>query len=312
MNELFMIVICIVVLIMVLLLSWRLISKKLTIEKVKKRTDEEKLKDINKALNIYGFLFDIKQDIVYSSMYSPQRKFGYCRLYDELAPSLNMKIDCEPIYFQYDGRRWLIEFWKGQYGMTTGGEVGVYVTDKDDVNIPGIFSGTFYESISDNELLQMQYTLKKDGKQVIERKEKHWWLTGFDVGIFSEPEQLSLEIQITFPYLNMQKAFIEGLYYAGYKNNDIVIRGRMVQIVFTSPKTKQPQKYNKIYLVFIQILNKFYCNLFNWITRDFTRTIDKIDFLRIYYPILFGIIANSKIAKKLETLYEDIQSYINK
>lgn len=72
-----------------------------------------------------------------------------------------MKIDCEPIYFQYDGRRWLIEFWKGQYGITTGAEVGVYVTDKKDVDIPGIFSGTFYESISDNELLQIEYVLKK-------------------------------------------------------------------------------------------------------------------------------------------------------
>lgn len=245
-------------------------------------------------------------------MYPPHRKFGYCRLYDELAPSLNMRIDCEPIYFQYDGRRWLIEFWKGQYGITTGAEVGVYVTDKKDVNIPGVFSGTFYESIPDNELLQMEYILKKDGKLVIERKEKHWWLTGFDVGIFSEVNQLSLEIKVTFPCWDMQKAFIEGLYYAGYKTNDITIRGRMVQIVFTSPKTKQPQKYNKTYLLFIQIINKFYCNLFNWITKDFTRTIDKIDFLRIYYPILFRIIANGKRAKKLNKLYEDMQSYINK
>lgn len=196
--------------------------------------------------------------------------------------------------------------------MTTGGEVGVYVTDKEDVNIPGIFSGTFYESISDNELLQMQYTLKKDGKELMKREGKHWWLTGFDVGIFSEPEQLSLDIQITFPHCDMQKAFIEGLYYAGYKTNDIMIRDKMVQISFTSPKTKQPQKYSKTYLVFIQMLNRFYCNLFNWITRNFTRTIDKIDFLRIYFPILFRIIANSKRVKKLEKFYEDIRSYKRK
>lgn len=307
-----MLVICIIVSMIVLILSWFLLRKKLAIKEVRKRSDEEKLKDINEALNIYGFLFDLRQDIVYSEMYPPQRKLGYCRLYDELAPSLNMKIDCEPIYFQYNGRRWLIEFWKGQYGMTTGGEVGIYVTDKEDVDIPGVFSGTFYESISDNELLQMEYILKKDGKRIIERKEKHWWLTGFDVGIFSEVDQLSLEIQITFPYWDMQKAFIEGLYYAGYKTNDIVITDRTVQIVFTRPKTKQPQKYNKVYLGFIQIINKFYCNLFNWITKDFTRTIDKIDLLRTYYPILFRIIANSKRAKKMDKLSEDIHSYINK
>ena len=60
------------------------------------------------------------------------------------------------------------------------------------------------------------------------------------------------------------------------------------------------------------MVNRFYCNLFNWITRDFTRTIDKIDFLRIYFPILFRIIANSKRVKKLEKFYEDIRSYKRK
>lgn len=311
MTQLLIWVICIVVLVIILLLSWLRMRRKIAIEEVMGRTDEEKLKDINKALNIYGFLFDVKQDIVYSSINPIQRKFGYCKLYDELAPSLNMIIECEPIYFQYQGRRWLIEFWKGQYGMTTGGEVGVYVTDKADIDIPGIFTGTFYESVSDKELLQMQYILKKDGKPIIERKEKHWWLTGFDVGIFSKPEKLTLEIQITFPYWKMQKAFVNGLYYAGYKTNEVIVDGNMVKIVFIKPKTEQPKKYNRLILVFIQILNKFYCNLFNWMTRDFIRTLDKIDFLRIYYPILFRIIGDSKRARKLEKAYENIQSYIN-
>ncbi len=195
MERSLILVVCMAVLtIMVLFLRWLWVRRKSAVEKVKERTDEQKLKDINEALNIYGFLFDLQQDIVYSSMYPPQRKLGYCSLYDELAPSLNMIIDCEPIYFQYGGRRWLIEFWKGQYGMTTGGEIGVYATDKEDLDIPGVFTGTFYENVSDYDLLQMEYILKKNGKKIIERGEKHWWLTGFDVGIFSEPEQLSLEI----------------------------------------------------------------------------------------------------------------------
>lgn len=275
--------------------SRSLLYRKSVIEEVNKRTDEEKLKDINEILSKYGFLFDVKQDIVYSSMYPPQRMFGYCRLYDELAPLLNMKMDCDPIYFQYDNKRWLIELWKGQYGITTGAEIGVYATDKGDVNIPGIFSGPFYKSVSDNELLQMQFTLKKDGKEIMERKEKHWWLTGFDVGTFSEPEQLSLDIQITFPYIDMEKAFIEGLYHAGYRSNDIIVRGTTVEVFFTSPKTKQPDRYSEVNLKLIQRMNRLYCNLFNLVTRDFTRTIDKIDFLRMYIPILLGIIVSSKI-----------------
>lgn len=296
-----------VLLIIILFIRWWLVRRKVAIEKVKERTDEQKLKDINEALSLYGFLFDIRQDIVYSSMYPQQRKLGYCKLYDELAPSLNMIIDCEPIYFKYDGRRWLIEFWKGQYGMTTGGEVGVYVTDKEDIDIPGVFSGAFYESVSDNELLKMKYILKKDGKEIIKRKEKHWWLTGFDVGIFSKAEQLSLEIQITFPNSNMQKAFIIGLGYAGYTTKDVTIVNKTVKVIFKTPKTKQPQKYRKWVKSYIQMLNRFYCKLFNWVTKDFTRTVDKIDFLRLYYPILFRLIANSKRAKRIQKLYEEIQ-----
>lgn len=162
--------ICMVVLFMGLIVYWAWIRRRLAIEKVEERTDSQKVKDINEALSLYGFLFDVQQDLVYSHMYPWQRKVGYCRLYDELAPSLNMIIDSEPIYFQYDGRRWLIEFWKGQYGMTTGGEVGVYVTDKEDVDIPGIFSGAFYECVSDDDRLQMAYTLKKRIRRSLKEK----------------------------------------------------------------------------------------------------------------------------------------------
>ena len=303
--------ICMVVLFMGLIVYWAWIRKRLAIEKVEERTDSQKVKDINEALSLYGFLFDVQQDLVYSHMYPWQRKVGYCRLYDELAPSLNMIIDSEPIYFQYDGRRWLIEFWKGQYGMTTGGEVGVYVTDKEDVDIPGIFSGAFYECVSDDDRLQMAYTLKKEDKAIIERKGRHWWLTGFDVAVFSKPEQLSLELQIIFPNREMQRAFIKGLSNAGYKSQDIRVENRMVQVIFTTPRTAQPQKYGKWVVAWIQRLNRFYCHLFNWVTRDFTRTLDKIDFLRIYYPIFFRMLANGKRAKKLEELYKNMQPYLN-
>ena len=312
MEQSLILVIYILSLLIVIILSWWLIRRQSAIEKVKEITDEQKLKDINDALIIYGFLFDEHQDIVYSSMYPQQRKLGYCRLYDDLAPSLNMIIDCEPIYFKYDERRWLIEFWKGQYGMTTGGEVGIYVTDNEDVDIPGVFSGAFYESVSDNELLEMKYILIKEEKQIIEREEKHWWLTGFDVGMFSRPDQLYLKIQITFPNRDMQKAFIEGLVSAGYKASDITVEDRNVNIVFATPKTNQPDKYNKWIVAWIQRINRFYCNLFNLVTKDFTRTIDKIYFLKIYYPILFRIIANGKRAKKIEKMYKDIQNSLNK
>ena len=72
-----------------------------------------------------------------------------------------MIIDCEPIYFRYKGKKWLIEFWKGQYGMTTGGEVGIYYTTGPDLNIPGLFNGTFYKCVNDEDRIDMSFAFRK-------------------------------------------------------------------------------------------------------------------------------------------------------
>mgnify|MGYP000621142798 CR=1 FL=1 len=32
-------------------------------------------------------------------------------------------------YFDYQGKTWLLEFWKGQYGINTGAEIGIYRAD---------------------------------------------------------------------------------------------------------------------------------------------------------------------------------------
>ena len=69
--------ICMVVLFMGLIVYWAWIRRRLAIEKVEERTDSQKVKDVNEALSLYGFLFDVQQDLVYSHMYPWQRKVGY-------------------------------------------------------------------------------------------------------------------------------------------------------------------------------------------------------------------------------------------
>ena len=56
---------------------------------------------------------------------------------------MGMIIDCEPVRFYYGGKKWLIELWKGQYGMTTGCEIGVYTAPVYDVKSHSI-SDRFY------------------------------------------------------------------------------------------------------------------------------------------------------------------------
>ncbi len=136
----------------------------------KRQIDQETL---DKVIATAGYSYDPKE-IFYSNMDAWQRKLGYCRLYDEAAASLGMIIDCEPIYFTYGGKRWLIEFWKGQYDLTTGCEIGVYTTEGFDLDIPSVFKGPFYHAASNEELLQMSLSLKKNGETLLTRVDKHW------------------------------------------------------------------------------------------------------------------------------------------
>jgi hypothetical protein len=74
---------------------------------VKKGTGNE---DLDKIIAIGGYSYDPQQDIFYSNMDAWQREFGYCRLYDEAATPLRLIMDCEPIYFDFKEKHWLIEF----------------------------------------------------------------------------------------------------------------------------------------------------------------------------------------------------------
>ena len=74
-----------------------------------------------------GFSYDPQQKILYSDITPIQRFFGFSRTVDLAAdPVLSSSIYCDPIYFYYDGKEYLLELWKGQYGLMSGVEVGLY------------------------------------------------------------------------------------------------------------------------------------------------------------------------------------------
>jgi peptidoglycan hydrolase-like protein with peptidoglycan-binding domain len=117
-----------------------------------------------------GFLCDPSQDIIYSKMNPLQRDFGYCKRYDESAATLmSAIIDCEPIYFTYGTNDWLIELWKGQYGLETGAEIGIYNRDSGITDLRDAVLGKFFNCVSDSQRLNMSFVLKKDGVEIFRR-----------------------------------------------------------------------------------------------------------------------------------------------
>lgn len=250
-------------------------------------TDREKQRKLNELLDPFGFAYDGRQDIFYSRTDSWQRRFGYGRIYDEAAALMNMIIDCEPIYFDYDERKWLIQFWKGQYGITTGGEAGVYYLPKGTLVQDVLERELIYRCVEDEDTLRIQTILWKNGKQLYHRRGYHWWLTGFVLGEYSRPKELEMDIEITLKDLVMRDAFLSGLYRAGYEKGEISFHENTVWIHFTKPHTRQPISRARWFSYFKQRENKRNCRLYRQATGDYANAYDKLLALKSREPGLY-------------------------
>lgn len=266
---------------------------------------------LEEIIDTAGYAYNPDKDIFFSTMEAWQRKMGYCRLYDEAAAHLGMIIDSEPIYFSYGGKRWLIEFWKGQYGMTTGCEIGIYTTSWPDLNIPDFFNGTFYSCASDKDRLYMQFYLKKNGEKILSRKHKHWWLTGFKLGEFSEPSELILDLYITFKTRQMRDAFVVALKEVGYTEDEFEIKKKVVAIRFDKPHTKQPYSRSPATDSVVQKRNKLFCDTYQSITGGFSNLSDKLTAVKEQSPELYKEIMNFGKSLPLFDSFKHIKNYLD-
>jgi hypothetical protein len=206
------------------------------------------------AVYAAGFIYDPSQSIIYSRTDPLQRRFGYAYGYDVAAIGMNAILDCEPIFFDYAGKHWMIELWKGQYGLETGCEIGIYnraigssspAYDLLDKTV-GVRAGDptqshnlFFDCASDSELLVMSSTLSKSGQLLFRRgPQLHWWLTGFKWGVYSRPEELSMQVAITCRDGDMSKALLAALTDMGYPAD---VSSNTVSFNFATPSSHQPR-----------------------------------------------------------------------
>lgn len=265
------------------------LKKKKAIRKVKCSTNEEKLSKINPILRKFGFTFDLKQDIVISLQDGFQKNFGYSDFYDLNAISLDMIFDAEPIIFDYNDKEYRIEFWKGQYGITTGAEIGIYIHEYN-------MKEGIYRTALPSECLEMGFLLFKKCF-LFARTGYAWWLTGFDIGNFSQPKDLKLRVFVKFPSIEMQKCFINALIKSGYTENKISVQGLCVYFEICCPHN---YKLNgkKLKKFIINLKNYFNCCLFNHFTRYFPKTIDKLTYICYMFPKIYGFILKICFPKK--------------
>jgi hypothetical protein len=97
----------------------------------------------------------------------------------------------------------------------------------------------FFDCAGDDELLVMSSTLYRNGQLLFFRgPEKHWWLTGFKWGVYSRPDELTMDVSITCLDATMRTALVNALQGMGYSVRTF---SRTVSFRFATPTSRQPR-----------------------------------------------------------------------
>ena len=240
---------------------------------------------LNELAEPFGYYYHCQRGFFSSTINAWQKTAGYTWLYDYMAPRLQMVIDALPIYFDYRDKTWLIEFWKGQYGINMGAEIGIYHADR--LLTEAEYKTALFHAANDDEMLPCTLRLCDKGMDCVHLSEKHWWLTAFLPGRFANPSDLSLTAAVCFPDEEMFDAFYAGLCKAGYNFNDISVHESCLTFAFHTLDNKDFNLLTRIRRCRSQLINRIFCKLYTWVTRPFTNTEDCILYLYYYFPAAF-------------------------
>ena len=176
-----------------------------------------------------GYKYSSNGNYYYTSSDPWQRQFGYNELFDISAGFVSIYMDTMRCKFEYDNRDWMIQFWKGQYGLAfIGHEVGVYTKPKDRTS-------EHYDAASNEDALYMELYGYRDGEELYHRDYgKYWWCTGFVPGTLdnlTDRSELSLDVRITMKDREMLNAFCDSLDANGLvANKDYTVKGLDVSV----------------------------------------------------------------------------------
>ncbi len=151
-----------------------------------------------------------------------QTRFGYNEVYDRLAVITAMYYDTVRTTFSFEGKDWLVQIWKGQYGYYfVGEEIGVYTKERS--------SSSQYMSAEKSDWLKMEMCFVWDEDHNGNYKPRfsrpyddYWWCTGFVVGLESSTairtrEQFRMVAHITFKNTEMATLFANAFEANGFK-----------------------------------------------------------------------------------------------
>ena len=144
-----------------------------------------------------SYSYDATGNYFYTDDDPWQRNFGFNRLYDIGAVFTFMFLDTIHVRYSYGDYDWMVQLWKGQYGLLfVGSEIGLYYKEPSK-------STAHYNCAEEDMEIMMQMTLYRDGYgELFTRPYKsHWWITAFVPGKlvkFDDRSELTMVAKLTF------------------------------------------------------------------------------------------------------------------
>jgi hypothetical protein len=129
-------------------------------------------------INLFQYYYQPWDNYVYNDKYAFQWIFGFNKLYDDFAFVATCYVDTIRCTFRYEGRDWLIQFWKGSYAVCAaiGGEIGIY-------SKPWFQLPKHYYAAMRDDWITMEMTIYAGDQVLFSRPfDAYWWLSGFQAG----------------------------------------------------------------------------------------------------------------------------------
>lgn len=160
------------------------------------------------------------------------RRFGFNKASNSSLP--NTYLDTIRVYFTYNNKDWLIEFWKGEYAMASVGcEIGLYCNNNPSSPKNGPLDASIgenkqFKAVDDKDAMYCsmelwQYIKPSDAepvKRIDFGRRRCWWAAAFEDAVLdkhSDRTTLVMRGSIEFPTTEMMELFLNALEERGFK-----------------------------------------------------------------------------------------------
>lgn len=191
------------------------------------------------------FEYDGENSIIFATQNYWDKKIYESDIYNNISQQPCMSSDYEAVKFESGGKKYLAAFWKGQYYLSSGGEIGIYMLDSSGEYVP----------VDGTEGIRVKLALHASGVKLAEKETQGGWLTMYKIGINTPKRSLKLDITINFSDKDMLESLAAALSSLKYT---ATVNENAISFQLTTPKLKQTYLYKAPDRIWEEVITKLF------------------------------------------------------